>query len=325
MKIKSIDGREKFQQISKEFSAMLYDPYPNLQCNETIDKNFDKGFVLYANNEIAATACVIKNPDLFFNNENAVCLAFYECVENAEASKMLLQTIAEYCQQQGYKYLIGPFNGSTWNSYRFALEPITDSYFGEPFHKHYYAEQFKNFGFQTAAEYVTQINTALVLPDTPTILNETFLFRTLDINNYETEMKNIFSFCKEIFHNNFLYTEIGEEIFLSKYIALKNIIHPELVLIAEDNGEIVGLILALHDFYCKHEKRMIIKTLGRKSDARYAGLAYELSRRIIKIAIENKYQTVLHAFMHQNNASVKMSNKFSGKPFRKYKLFYKEL
>jgi hypothetical protein len=327
MKIEFIDNREKFQQAVKEFSAVLYaqHPFPNLQCNEAVDKNFDKGFVLYANGEIAATACVIKNPDLFFKNENAICIAFYECIENAEASAKLLKTLTEYCRQQGYNYLVGPMNGSTWNSYRFALEPITDSYFSEPFHKHYYVNQFQNFGFQTAAEYITQIDSSLILPDAPTVLNENISFRTLDKNNYETEMKTIFAFCKEIFRNGFLYTEISEETFLSKYSALKDFINPEFVLIAEDNGEIAGLILVLHDFYCQHEKRMIIKTLGRKSDVRYAGVANELSRRMVKVAIENNYQSVLHAFMHQHNASVKMSKLFSGERFRRYQLFYKEV
>ncbi len=327
MRIETTNIREHFQQTLQDFSLLLYPahPLPNLQCNEPLDTNFDTGFILYEKDKITATACVIKNPDLFYNNEKAVCISHYECIDNAEASKKLLQTMADYCKQQGYKYLIGPLNGSTWNSYRFAVDAITDSYTSEPFHKNYYANHFQNFGFKTAAEYITQIDTSLKIPDVPSILNENIVFRILDKNNYEAEMKKIFAFCKEIFRHNFLYTEITEAAFLSKYNALKNIINPEFVLIAEDKGEIAGIMLALQDYYCQHSKRLIFKTLGRKSGAKYAGVAHELSKRITETALKNNYQSILHAFMHQSNASKNVSRKFSGKPFRTYKLFYKEL
>lgn len=324
MNIETIKTRVQFEQILKDFAPVLYGQHnlPNLLCHEAIDKNFDQGFVLYANNETKATACVIKNPDLFFKNEKAVCIAFYECVEDIRIAEKLLHSAVDYCKEQGYKYLICPMNGSTWNAYRFAVEPITDSYISEPFHKSYYANQFENFGFEILAEYITQIDTTLHLPDAPKILNKEITFRTLDKNNYETEMKTIFAFCKDIFYNNFLYTEISENAFLEKYMALKNIINPNFVIIAEDKGEVVGLILALHDHYCQHSKRIIVKTLARKRGERYAGVAHELSRRITMLALQLNYQSILHAFMHQANASTNISRLFSGEPFRKYKLYY---
>ncbi|RZL38438.1 MAG: hypothetical protein EOP00_28540 [Pedobacter sp.] len=327
MSIEIIDTRDGFQQIIKDFSATLYPqhPFPNLQCNETIDENFDKGFVLYINNKPAAMACVINNANFRFENEKTACIAFYECIENSEASHTLLHTICNYCKKQGYKHLVGPINGSTWNSYRFATETITDSFLSELFHKDYYVNQFEQFGFKTTAEYVTQIDTKLTIPKVSNDVNEDISFRTLDVENYEAEIKKIFAFCTEVFQNNFLYTAIDEATFLKKYKALKDLINPEFVLIAEHNGETVGLILALHDFYCKHEKRLIIKTLARKSSLYYVGVAQELSAKVVKTALLNNYQCILHAFMHQNNASKNVSRKFSGEPFRTYKLFQKEL
>ncbi|HRO74718.1 MAG TPA: hypothetical protein PLP27_01050 [Crocinitomicaceae bacterium] len=328
MNVKQIDIREQFQQLITEFSAELYPQHAisNLQCHEPIDEKFDKGFVLFSDDKIRATACVIKNEKLAFKDKKAVCIAYYECVEDVTFSTKLLQTICDYCQKQGYSFMIGPLNGSTWKSYRFAVNPITDSYFSEPFHKAYYTEHFEKFGFEIAAEYVTQIDKTVVLPKNPNSdLNENISFRTLDKTNFETELKNIYGFCKEIFHNNFLYTDIDEKTFLEKYLALKDVLNPEFVLLAEHNGEIVGLLLALHDYYCQTKKRIIVKTLGRKSGTLYTNVVAELSHRIIEIALKHNYQSMLHAFMIESNTSKTLSSKQSGELFRRYKLYCKAL
>lgn len=327
MRVEVIDIKENFQQMLKDFSAKLYPqhPFPNLQCNEPIDEKFDKGFVLFLDGQLAAMVCVIDNEDLHFEGKKTACIAFYECIENLEASATLLETVSDYCKLQGFKNLIGPINGSTWNSYRFATETITDSFLSEPFHKGYYTNQLEHFGFKTIAEYITRIDTTLTIPEASSVLNENISFRNLSTENFELEMKKIFAFCEETFRNNFLYTVIDEEAFVKKYNAIKNVINPEFVLIAEHDGEIVGLVLALQDLFCKHEKRLIIKTLARKNGADYVGLAQELSSRVVKIALRNNYQSVLHAFMHQDNKSKNVSKKFSGEPFRTYKLFQKEI
>ncbi|NJK83849.1 MAG: hypothetical protein HC912_08600, partial [Saprospiraceae bacterium] len=107
--------------------------------------------------------------------------------------------------------------------------------------------------------------------------------------NYEVEMKRYFTFCKSAFCQNFLYTEISEAQFLAKYMPLKKVLNSEFVLIAEHEGNMVGLMLALHDFYCKHEKRLDCKTIARNSSMQYVGVAHELTSRMIKIAKEQQH------------------------------------
>lgn len=327
MKIETIDSLELFQKVLKDFSLNLYPQHPaqNLQCHEAVDKNFSKGFILYSKGSIAATACLINNNNLFYLKQKTICISHYECINDKQTSKFLLQYISNYSKLQGFKILIGPINGSTWNSYRFALEPIQDSYLNETYHKNYYANQFEDFGFKTAAEYLTRSHNSMDIPEVPEFLNKNISYKNLNINNFETEMKNIFAFCIDIFKNNFLYTAISEDEFLHKYIKLKNLINPDYVLIAQHNDNIIGFILALHDIYSQNNKRLIIKTLGRKSGATYAGVAHELLRKIYIKALDNGYQIFLHAFMHHNNASKNISRKLSVNPFRTYKIFYKML
>lgn len=327
MNIKQIDIKQNYEQLLNAFSAELYPGHSlsNLQCHEPVDDGFYCGFALFRQTAIVGMACVVRNSNLSFEKGRAVCISHYECIDDADASKMILKAVAEYCRKKGYEFLIGPLNGSTWNGHRFSTGPVNDHYFSEPFHKSYYADQFLVSGFGTLAKYLTQIDKQLVIPQRPDILNEDIVFRSIDMKNYAAEVRKIFSFCGTIFRNNFLYTPITEAAFLKKYMALQPLIDPEFVLIAEENGAMVGLLLAFHDRYCQDERRLVLKTLGRKSGFNYAGVAHELLRRMVQIAVANDYQSILHAFMHQSNASKNVSNKFSGRPFRQYELFYKAL
>lgn len=327
MIIQSTDIKVTFENKVKELTSSLYSDYTlsNLQSNEAVDNNFDKGFFLYYKGTLAAAACVIKNPELRVHGGSGLCISHYECINNIDVSRSLLDAITDYCKRKDVSYLVAPMNGSTWNNYRFSVDIISDSYITESYHKEYYANHFEFNGFTTLAEYVSQKDSLLSIPKIPDIVDKTILFRTLDPENYDAELSTIYEFCKNIFQNNYLYTDISLDAFLLKYKSMKNIINPQYVLIAEDNGEMVGLLLAIHDFYSINEKRLVVKTLGRKHGIRYAGVAHELSKRIIKIAQDNNYQSMIHAFMHRNNISKNVSRKFSGEMFRKYKLFYKSL
>lgn len=327
MIIQTTSIKVNFEEKVKELTSSLYSDYhlPNLQSHETVDNNFDKGFFLYYKGTLAAAACIIKNPELRVQGGNGLCISHYECIDNIDVSRSLLHSIIDYARKQNVSYLVGPMNGSTWNNYRFSVDVISDSYITESYHKEYYARHFELNGFTTLAGYVSQKDSLLFIPKIPDVLDRNILFRTLDSQNYDTELSTIYEFCKNIFRNNYLYTETSLDAFLSKYKSMKNIINPQYVLIAEDKGEIVGLLLAIHDYYSMDEKRLVVKTLGRKHGIQYAGVAHELSKRIIEVAQENNYQSMIHAFMHMNNVSKNVSRKFSGKIFRKYTLFYKSL
>lgn len=327
IELKTIGNKEFFQELNINFSEKLYlnHSLPNLQCNEIIDDNFEKGFVLYNENQIVAMACVINNPLLYYNSKKAICISHYECIEEVNLSKYLLENIVAYCKKLKFEYIIGPMNGSTWNNYRFATEKINETYTSEIYHKSYYAEFFENFGFNTASKYITNIDKCLKIPELESESFYNITFRNIKMENFEEEIKSIFVFSKNVFKNNFLFTDIEEKEFISKYLTLKKIILPELVIIAEENGELVGILFAINDFYSKTEKRLIVKTLARKNEPKYNGLGSLLSQKIMNIAENYDYKSVIHAFMEQDNQSKKVSNKFSGESYRSYKLYFKKI
>jgi hypothetical protein len=327
MKVIKMKNKEQFQQLLIEFSISLYPQHslPNLQCNELIDEHFDSGFIVNKENKTVAMACVILNKNLIFKNQNAICLSHYECENDETTSALLLNSIVDYCKKIDYKYIIGPMNGSTWKNYRFATAPIKDSFFTETFHKEYYIEQFEKFGFEIAGNYHTQKGKVEHPEKTPTFSNKHIKFRKIDLDNYESELKQIYHFSSEVFKHNFLFTETNEDSFINKYRLIKPYLNPDFILIAEENNEMIGLILTLHDYFNTEEKRLIIKTICRKNGRKYLDVADELIYRIVETGKEQGYETMLHAFMFHNNASNRLSNHYKGNLFRLYKLFYKAL
>jgi hypothetical protein len=327
MEIKQFDSSSIFKKVLKELSDSIYPNHSilNLQVHEKISENYHSGFALYNEEQLCACACLIENENLTFQNKKAISLAFYECVENDSFSMFFLTEISKFCKKIGFDYIIGPMNGSTWNYYRFTIDPKQDSFLTEVFHVAYYNQQWKKAGFKQIGSYLTHIDNEIIIPEKRHILDESIHFRNLDISNFEEEIKKIHAFCCDCFQNNFLYTPISETDFVNKYTEAKKVMQEELVFIAEHNNEVVGVLLALHDFYSINSKRLIVKTLARKSDRTYAGVAHELTRRILQTAKEKNYEVMLHAFMHEKNVSKNVSKKNTGKPFRKYELYCKEL
>lgn len=327
MMVEVVEDEKVFLKIVTDLSAVLYPhhQFNNLQCHEPIDSQFEKGFVLYNNKQIIATACLIKNEKLRFKGEDTICIAFYECIDCFEASNEILFYVFSHCRLQGYNYIIGPMNGSTWKSYRFTKDRHEDSYITEPFHKGYYAAQFKQAGFEIAAEYITQIAKVQMPDDIFVDKKLAITYRAIDKQQFEKELKRIFDFCNHVFRKNFLFTEINEITFLEKYLTLKDLITADFVLLAEHKGKVVGLLFALHDYYCQHEKRLVVKTLARKYGAEYTEVARELTRKIVQIALKHNYNSMLHAFMLKSNTSKSVSDSYFGNLFRTYQLFYKEL
>ena len=219
-------------------------------------------------------------------------------------------------------------NGSTWDDYRFSLNNEHPNFFLEPWHHIYYNEQFKEAGFAEISRYISLLDEEMNFEDKlaekreKEMQAEGIIFRPADMNNFEGELVAIHDFCLEAFKDNFLFTPITQESFLSKYLKIEKIINPEYFIIAEDkNKNILGFIFAIDDLFNTDKKTLIIKTVARHPSRKYYGMGNILGKKIYDIAKKNKYDSVLHAFMIDDGLSKNISRKFSGKAYKQYALY----
>jgi hypothetical protein len=284
-------------------------------------------FLVKDGDKITARAALYTNPDLKYNNCSTMCFGLYECVNDFETSSLLLTKLKKEAKAYGAEYLIGPMNGSTWDTYRFSIDNSNPQFFMEPFYHVYYNEQLSTNGFYEIANYVSQLDTELNF-DNPNFLRWEKIIaenkvtpRNIDIEEYEKELDALYPFICETFKNNFLYTEISKQAFLEKYLPLKQILDKNFVWIAEDKDKkIVAVFFAIPDFNST-QKGAIIKTLARLPDRKYAGVLHVIANHFIKHLSLNGYTYIIHAFMHVNNTSKNLSSHFSGVNYKNYNLY----
>lgn len=304
---------------------------PLSRPHETTPKHLEGFYVGYSGQFPFGKFALYENPDLIYHGQKAICLGSYECLDSQELSQALLDHAFQRARNLGYQMIIGPMEGSTWNSHRFVGHWHEPRFFTEPVHKDYYLNQFLASGFEPLARFHSQIGD--IPQDLGSVEDIRQRFdkyhltpRHVIMDNWEDELRKIAEFTIEQFSRNFLYTPISPEEFVEKYLPLKILIDPSLILLTEDkNQKIKGLCFMIRDHLSEDPPQVIIKTLARDRMERYKGLGNLLVAHQYAIAVKLGFQRVIHAFMKDDNASLRLSHEYYGEAYRNYFLLRKSI
>ena len=160
--IKTLPGEFDY----KSFDELPVSLYPKnsprfIFGNEPVETHLEGCYVLFSNNKALGRFAFYENKELKYKDETVACIGSYECVSDSVVSTKLLDYAKNLARQRGYKWLIGPMEGSTWNNYRFSNHNNYRNFFLEPFHHIYYNNQFKSSGFEIIAEYFSNLDEEL--------------------------------------------------------------------------------------------------------------------------------------------------------------------
>ena len=257
--------------------------------------------------------------------------------EDEHAGALMLHHAAVRLKEQGYGYLIGPINGSTWRSYRL----VTDAGDGDPFFMEYYTPStwpriFLGADFKEIATYSSAKCTEKLDHDAPSaakfearMTDLKISLRTFNTEEVEAELRAVYELSLRSFSRNFLYTSISFEDFCSIYKGILPYIEPDFFLLAAHEDRLVGFVFGVPDYLQKQRGKpidtVIIKTLARMPDHKaYSGLGGYLLYQIHKRASSKNMSNVIHALMRDNNAASFISQK-SAKTMRRYAVYGKAL
>lgn len=227
---------------------------------------------------------------------------------------------------------IGPIDGSTWKNYRLVTD-VGDAapFFLEPANPSHYPSMFTGSGFSVLSKYFSTSTEArsrpLELERYRSRLNRCGVtVRSLDLDRVDEELKSFYEISTASFAKNFLYQEIAESDFRAMYKPLIPILDPRLVLIAEVEHRPVGYVLFVPDMFdgSLGKRTVIAKTLARLPENFLAGLGSLLLLQAEHLAAELGYETLIHALMHETNASFSIGSRY-GKVIREYALFHKRI
>ncbi len=321
-------------ELSPEFHGVLKNVYSNEDIlkskqSEVINLQYAiYSLVAIIDSEAVGRILVYKNPFHLIEGEEAISIGYLEVVNALNVWKLLIDEVKDISKELTISSIIGPINGNTWEQYRLTEETEKPLFLSEPIYPFYYKQQLINQGFSIFANYISNIDRTMDwrkerLLKKEEELKSVLTIRPIDIENFKEELESLYSLVVEAFEDNFLYCPIEKEMFIDKYLKLKSIITPELVLVAIDTetGEKVGFIFAFPDLLNKSEKGFIIKTLARNKNRKYAGIGSVLSNIVTKYANENGFTYCIHAFMINSNSSTSISSSFTGELLKKHSLF----
>ncbi|NWK54158.1 GNAT family N-acetyltransferase [Verrucomicrobiaceae bacterium N1E253] len=257
-----------------------------------------------------------------------------EClIDSSPASVEFLSHCADYLHQYHHcSTVVGPMNGNTWLRHRLVLESSgRPPFLMEPQEPEHFKTTFEAAGFSILSQYSSSL--IQLTPDQPTfpslekrLEQRGVTIRSIRPERFEEDLTAIFRLSLISFSNNFLYTPLDQASFVGKYRSAQEHIDPELILLAERDGKLVGYVFCIPDLEAhKYQQApaVIVKTLAALPDRTLSGLGTVLVARAQQKAKSKGYSEAIHALQYESNSSLRISQRFSAEVFRRYALMTK--
>jgi len=298
-----------------------------LTREEIVNEHFHSAYILKLADKVVGRFALYVNPSLQYVDQPAITIGSYACINDDYIAKQLLTNAEGLSKQLGYSYIIGPMNGSTWHSHRLSARSGGKKFCLDLENPEYYNEQFTKEGYESIGEYFSSKDETFV--DKPTKLNDIYwnerglVIRNIKMNNLKEELRRIAEFSNEAFSNNFLFTPIKVEHFVNKYIKHAPVLSAKHIWICEDNtGVLQSFFFGIPDFQNKNQ--LILKSAAIKKGSPFRGITTYMFRKMTRLAKQEGFTSIVHAFMHKSNISYTTS-KNHGKVFKEYVLYGKQL
>ncbi len=281
---------------------------------------------------------------------------YYECIPDAPASRLLLETAAEWLKSRGMKIMRGPwtFVSQEWGFVveGYAPPPVLMA----PHNPPYYNDHMTAFGLRKAKDllsYVISVKDGYRIPQRILTLTDAVAerhavrVRRIDMRRYEQEVQTVMELSNQTITGNWGYSPVTEAEVHAIARDLKQIIQPGGVLFAEDGqGRPIGFAIALPDL------NALIKNLnGRLLPFGWLKLLIGLPRlrryRMFALGVIPQYHgkgidSLLYRALYESlyapdvwmeinyvlEDNTPMNNairKLDAKPLRRYRVYEKEL
>jgi GNAT superfamily N-acetyltransferase len=182
---------------------------------------------------------------------------YYECRDNREASKLLLDSARDWLYKHEMKVMRGPwsFVSQEWGAVveGYTPEPVVMAPYNPPF----YNDQFSNYGLVKIKDlmvYEIDARQGYRIPERILTLTDQVArryhvdVRTLDMKNFNREVETIIDLSNQSLADNWGYSPVTEAEVKALAHDLRPIIHPRGVLFAEDqHGRPIGFAIAIPD------------------------------------------------------------------------------
>ena len=267
-------------------------------------------------------------------------IMIFEKYRKEEFEKEIFDTLFEEIRKNEIEVIIGPLNGTTWNTYRYVTKTGNRKPFlMEPWNESYYVELFQKIGFKPLANYISTIMENMNPVKRENLskkiekIKKLNYYKDIKVKSSENEdiipmLNKVYDLTIQAFKNNFLYSELEREIFIKMYMKYEDKIEKKFFKTLYLKDELIGYVFGIPDYaeleYKRNIETMILKTIAVSPKYNGKGMGYILIDELVKEAEKSGYKNVIYALMYEKNIS-KNIGLLLGDELRRYTLFIKEL
>jgi len=310
-------------------------------------------FLAYKNSEpVGRIAAVVNHSHNKYYNDKVGFFGFFDCIDDAEVAHLLMAKAREVLVQKGLTSIRGPYSPSSNEECGLLVEGFESAPFVMmPYNPPYYLPLYEKMGLRPIRDlYAFYLSAETEAPErirkiVDRVRRSTGIsIRSINMQKLEDELAIIHKLYNVTLDRNWGFVPIELEDLISTADELKQIADPNMVLIAEKNGEPVGFSLTLPNmnelmwktrnsgtlmrvlkflWYLKtsHPKEARLIVLGVAPEFRNTGIAalfyYETLARG-----KSKYVGGELSWVEANNTEItKGITVMGGKKYKSYRIF----
>lgn len=293
---------------------------------------------------------IINTRHIQYHGEKAGFFGFFECINDFEVAKLLLDTVKTELISNGMTIMRGPMNFSTNEECGFLIEgyefpPIIMT----PYNPPYYNDYMERYGMRKAKDlfaFIHDVRERLpekVLRVAAIAEKRGITVRPVQKEGFDSEMLIFKEVYNSAWEKNWGFIPLTDEEIYYLGSKLRDIVVPELVLIAEDNGVPVGFMGLLPDFnqvlrrmqgslnplsivkalyYQRRITDLRLLLLGIKREYRHRGVDALLFREGFKGILKGGYKRVEFSWILEDNIPVQRLVEMMGaRLYKRYRIY----
>jgi GNAT superfamily N-acetyltransferase len=215
---------------------------------------------------VGRIAGIVNHNHIKEHNEKVGFFGLFECVNDREVAKSLLDSVRDWLKSKGMEIMRGPANFSSNEDWGFLLEGFdSPPVIMMPYNPPYYLELVESYGLIKAKDlYAYFIDESLPTPARVVRMAENIrkkegmTIRGLNMKEFSREVSEIKQIYNSAWSKNWGFVPMTDEEFDHMAKSLKQIVDPHMVFIAEVDGKPAGFSLALPDF-----NQVLVRMNGR--------------------------------------------------------------
>jgi GNAT superfamily N-acetyltransferase len=297
---------------------------------------------------------VVNQRHIEFHKEKAGFFGFFESIDDYQTAAALLDRVSDVLRKAGMAVMRGPTNFSTNEECGFLIKGFQNPpLLMTPYNPAYYNDMMDKYGLHKTKDlYAYILDVPEELPGkihrvADIVSRRGVSVRHIDKKNFVRDMQIFKDVYNSAWGNNWGFIPLTDKELVYLGNNLKQIVVPELIMIAEKDGKPVGFMGMLPDFnfvlkhmngklslpsivkalyYSKKIKDLRMLLLGIKADYRNKGVDALLFREGFKGVKKGGYRRVEFSWILEDNIPVqRLVEMIGGRLYKKYRIYEKAL